>query len=737
MFPVYQDIRPNRLEGKKDEKYHLDYGRWCIGSIYDHSYRLFIDKTLINWSFFKGGDGQWIFDEDLEAFFTDESGDHKNRLKMVDNVIKPTVLQYIGNAVRMNYNAEAKATSDFAINKRDKELKKLKFYESAGKAIPELDSVIRDRIPLGDTPIETEEIFENMWVDEHEKDINNLLKYITKDIDIEEIKVNITRNLAISGMGIYKGFEQNGKYLGDHIDPLFFIWDTSARKSDLSDSEYMGEWYYMDVPSLFEKFQDISILSRRAIENWSRNLGTNGVNKMVQRFYRVSNSKIPVYEVYWKDIEEQEFGWVLDQFDYPYFTRINDEDSEYTDKDLITPPTGAHEGILKGKKKAKIYVDILRYCIFIPKEEIGTESEDIVLEHGILKYQQKDNLDPSSVSYPYKVYTWAYDKGEVLSPIDDMISPQRFMNRVKSVIESQINNIKGSGPIISKDAVDARDGEEGVVRAVNKSKPIFVDTSRTGSVQNSVGSYGGPIGSGLSELFNVTKEIQQSIQNTTGVNEAMTGTSGGRDALVGVLQSQVEQGSLIQEPFYWALTSILKQACQHMVSVGKRIYAENPRRLAIMTGDKGMEAIRVTKDDLLEDHKIFIERTEGEATAIERGNQTLYQLYQTQLIDNFTFANCYNRSTVDEVAVALRSYQKGVSQAQNEMDKINAERNQQQQQAEAQAQAQEMAMIQQQMEREDNKDAINKEHEVNQIMLKEGAKNEREQLKIKNNGASF
>ena len=46
------------------------------------------------------------------------------------------VEQYVGNAVRLAYRASAKATSDFAINKREKELDKLKFMYNASKDIP-------------------------------------------------------------------------------------------------------------------------------------------------------------------------------------------------------------------------------------------------------------------------------------------------------------------------------------------------------------------------------------------------------------------------------------------------------------------------------------------------------------------------------------------------------------------------------------------------------------------------
>jgi hypothetical protein len=558
LFLGSNEIRPNRLNEKKDENYHARFARWCLNSMNDYSYQSFITKTLVNWSFFKGGDGQWIFDEDLESFFLDESGDVRNRLKMVENIIKPMVLQYVGNAVRMNYTAKAVATSDFAINKRDKELARVKFFEKIAQRMPELDSLIRDRVPLGANEIETEEIFENSWIDDYEDDINNLLKYVSNEIDMDELKVRITKHLAISGMGIYKGYEQNGRYLADDIDPLFFIRDLSAKKPDLSDSEYMGEWYFMDIPTLFEKFQNISVRNRLLLERYSQQNPLNGTRRVVNNFYNNTGSKVPVYEIYWKDVEEQEYGWIKDEYGYPFFTRINHEDSEYKTKDLIKPPTDAHKDVLKGgKKSAKIYVDVLRYCIFVPREEVGTESDDVVLESGVVPYQEKYAFDPSNVDFPYKVYTWSYDKGEVMSPIDDAINPQRFINRLKSIAESQINNARGSGSVIAKDAVDPRDGEENVVRSMNKSKPIFVDTTRTGSVQNTIGQYGGGIDQGVMGIFGIIRETHASIQNTTGINEAMTGTSGGGDALVGVLQSQIDRGSLVQEPFYWALTSII------------------------------------------------------------------------------------------------------------------------------------------------------------------------------------
>ena len=116
-------VRPSRLDDNKDKKWHVDYARWTLNTFNNPLQQKFIAKTLANWSFYKGGDGQWIFDEDLESFFMDETGNVRNRLKIAKNLIKPMVEQYVGNAVRLEYRAKAKSESDYVINRREEPAK--------------------------------------------------------------------------------------------------------------------------------------------------------------------------------------------------------------------------------------------------------------------------------------------------------------------------------------------------------------------------------------------------------------------------------------------------------------------------------------------------------------------------------------------------------------------------------------------------------------------------------------
>ena len=722
-------IRPNKLTSKKDKDYHRQYAKFCLSSMSNYIYRRFINRCLINWSFYKGQDGQWIFDEDIEAFFLDESGDVRNRLKWTKNVIKPMVQQYVGNAIRLSYDAKAKCISDFVINKREEELAKLKALQKVGEAMPFFKDIIKQFAPIEDTELETEELFYNTFVENYETDVNNLIEFISNEINIDELKVQITRNLAICGLGIYKGYEAGDNYVAESVNPLFFGWDMSAKKPDLSDAEFMHDWYYMDSPSIFEKYQKLTQEERELIESYSNSNTQNSMHKIVNGIYTIPGGKVPVYEVYWKDVEKKEYGWVMDEYGYPYYTMVNDPTSQYTDKDLIEPVTEKHKEEMGDKKKHTIYVDIIRYCIIIPQEEIGHGSGDIILEYGILPYQEKNLYDPANVKFPYKCYTYIYDRGEVLTPLDDVIDPQRFLNRTLSVVESHMANMRGTGTVISKSAVDDRDGEADITRNINASKPIFVDTDRVGSVQNAIGTYGTNIGGGTLQMFQVIQAVQQSIQDVTGVNEAMTGTQGGSDVLVGVIEAQIQRGSLVQEPFYWALTSILRQAYEHMATVGKAIYHDNPRKLAIMVGDEGMSRITITKDHLMQDYRVFIKRSETPEQGVAAANQLLFTLLQAGLIDQVIFANLFNRASPDLVADALRKYSRDKMMAQQQADKAANE-------GMAQGNAMQSDMIAQMQQAQEQQKAeqigmmdLQHEQEMEKIALKEGAKTERDIIK--------
>jgi UDP-2,3-diacylglucosamine pyrophosphatase LpxH len=204
----------------------------------------------------------------------------------------------------------------------------------------------------------------------------------------------------------------------------------------------------------------------------------------------------------------------------------------------------------------------------------------------------------------------------------------------------------------------------------------------------------------------------------------MTGTQGTDDALVGVIEASIQRGSLVQEPFYWALTSILKQAYEHIATVGKAVYFDNPRKLAMMVGDKGMANIILTKDHLLQDYRIFMNRSETKEQGETAGNQLLFTLLQAGLIDQNLFSNMFNRATPDRIAKEMRAFIRTNNQAQNQIDKAQVagaamadqkEKEMVQGMVEAEAKEGETAQINEQ---------VAHERELEKIAFKEKLKNE-------------
>ena len=160
-FIAIEQQKPNRIEDVKDEKYHVDYARWAISTLSHRSYQKFLRKSLLNWHFFKGD--QWILEDDLTAFFMDESGNARNRIKLVKNLVRPAVEQYVGNAIRLQYTARAISSSEFAINRRDTELGRSLFFTRMANEQPDFQDMIRDTMNIGKTEPDTKAIFENLY----------------------------------------------------------------------------------------------------------------------------------------------------------------------------------------------------------------------------------------------------------------------------------------------------------------------------------------------------------------------------------------------------------------------------------------------------------------------------------------------------------------------------------------------------------------------------------------------
>lgn len=678
---ILEYTRPNRFKDTKNEKYHIQYAKWVLSCVSMSTRTAFIYKSQINWAFYKGN--QWLFHEDLDAFLLDESGDVRNRIKFVQNIIRPFVQYYTGSAIRMDISARATSISSQAVDRRQTALMRADaMYEMYIKSPDEFKGWIKEIFPVGDSKQENTDIANNLYKDKFEEEVNDIINWLVERNGMEDKKVQLIKHIVLDGIGILKEYERFGCQVVGLTQPKNFFFDESAKSPDLKDSEFMGDWSLCSISDIVEEVPDLSMTKKIMLEKSSASPRYHtGLHNLASFEYTRSNGKIPVYYIEWRDIETSEFGAVMNDNGVLELARIGDGKDKtitpYTRKDLIPKSElKLHEKdnfwirtVLKGEQTAMISNDCVRYCKFVPSEFLSEGSEDFVLKYGLKEYVNKYSYNYKNPDWSYKIYCWSYDNGDIMSPIDDLISPQRFINRMLSMGESQINNFRGSGSIIDKNIIDQVEGEEGVQRSINLGKTIFVD----GSVNNSVSTYGNTLGQGTIELFNVAQTMKKIADGIIGGGDALQGSGGAYRASATVNEQNLNQGTTMQEPVFYCLHRIILDTYESFANRGRRILCANQNRLTVTVGETGMKHITLTRDFDLEEYRMKVIRSNNPDQEKQSANQELWMLLQAKLITEEIFAKYYNRSTTSSIGMAMREGMQLKIEQQREQQKIQAQ----------------------------------------------------------------
>jgi len=663
MFQLITDWdRPNRFDNKKrDEEYHSNWGRYAIANGFNQMHSEHINQMSVNTNFFF--DRQWVMEEDKESFFKDSSNQSRNRIKVVKNFIKPTILQYMGNAIIMDMTIQASSISVNASNRREEQLSELLYYtEVANNSSPRFGGLLRSKMLIGNTPEETQQMFENTYKDDFVKGINYFMDYISKENKLEEKKYTAAFDLTRSGMALMEYFVHANEFKWKRLLPEQFFFDRTAKEPDLSDAGYMGKYEEMLPSQIFERWPNMRQEDREAIEVESKN--TSNYNNYPYSL----NGRIYVYTVYWMDFENQEYGYVEDEFGYQYLVRINhiyedEEKPRYTDKDLVALKdlNDSQKTILRGSNKVVIPVDLMRFIEFIPNEIVppgqsntGTPRKDIVLGSGIFPWQDTENEKIDNVAWPIKVSTWIYHKGFIDTPVSSLINPQRMINRYASVEEQQISSAHGKSLFYDRQIIGL-EGEDEMLSNLYQGKPTAVNSKGQG-LHNMMGEFGTSIGDDTLVYETLQKMMKDTMDSIIGINDTMRGENQPANKLVGVTQLEIQRSSLVQEPFYDAIVRLFLQVYQATANVGKRVYVANKRKLAIAVGDNYTEVLMLTKEYNAEDFRVFIAREPDKKKQVAAANELLFFLKDRDLIDEVGFGELYNNATMDEIAGAVRKY---------------------------------------------------------------------------------
>jgi hypothetical protein len=440
--------------------------------------------------------------------------------------------------------------------------------------------------------------------------------------------------------------------------------------------------------------------------------------------------KLPVYTAVWRDIIVDDYGYVQDEFGQIVLKRLDyiedgEDKAKYTHKDVIafTKLSPFQKKVLGGKKAVKkMYVDNWRFCKFIPSEVVAYRDntgtyKDIVLDHGYIPYQEPDLYRATNMMPPYKVGTWSYLDGVVLSPVDVVINPQRMINRFLSVMENQLNNSGGRNITFDKDMLGSQDEAE-FISKINRSEPVGLHGKGRG-MQNAISKYDAGAENAAVAYSNLIDTFRVGIEQITGVNDGLKGQSSNPDQLVGVMQLMIQRGSIIQEPFYSALSDIFQGVYQDMVTSARRFYIDNELDLIDAVGEESASVLRLSKDIRNESMGVKLFKSIDPQSERMYVDNKLTIWLQFGLIDSETAGNLMGRASDEEAHMALREFQKQFA----EQKRMATQQANQVAQAQSQAQEQAGRVVYGEKVREEVRDDVNKEKDRNTKLAVAESKN--------------
>jgi hypothetical protein len=283
-------------------------------------------------------------------------------------------------------------------------------------------------------------------------------------------------------------------------------------------------------------------------------------------------------------------------------------------------------------------------------------------------------------------------------------------------MENQINNSGGAGVVYDKDLIGATPEDE-IKSGINRGESIGVYAKGRG-VQNIFGRYDSTPKEALVVFSNLIDSFKLGIEQVTGVNEGVKGETNNPDQLVGVMQLMIQRGSIIQEPFYKAITDIYRGCYQSIATSGRRYYVDNEVELIDAVGEEGANILKLTKNIRNENMRVFLVRSIDSANERLSVDSTLMSWLQFGLVDSETVSKLYGRATMEEANLEMREFNKRMAVQK----RMAAQQQQAQNDQAAQASDQAGQVVYQESVRDKTRDQLNKDADRQTKMAVAGMK---------------
>jgi len=660
----------NVPEEQKNEDWHhqfvLAITNESLNNAYDLSYRALNEA----YNFYQGlqtGDEFRFIQES-------ENGESLPAQWINYNKIKNKVDVLIGELGQRGYDIVVKALNKDANVRRlekkeqmrvDMKLKSLREDLEEKYGLP-----LSSGKPLPEDEEELDEYFDSNYKETSELIMESALKYISKKNDWDYERTAMFRDMLIAGRCFVKCEIKGGIPVARRVDPRFMIFDTNATDDFLSDSSFFGEVRYMTAGEAAEKYG----LSKKQIEyaakqylnpgignmqnDYNTTLGTaqspNLLDSTTLRFFKRERDelRVMVLSAVWKDFKTIAHKASKDKYGGDHYKRVYD--------------------IVDGKEN----VEKNNIAIWRQGTLIGGK---FLTEWGEVPNQTRDTDDLKDTQCPYKALIPNYINGHGVSKVHQLMGLQKLKDITMYNVQLAMSRAGAKGFIYDVAQIPEDWEIEEVIKYLKTVGIAFIDSKkdRIPAQFNQFSQIDMTISSSVGQYLEISRMIDQEMDEISGVNDARQGHVQGASQAVGVTQSALFQSAMATSTLFNLFNSMSSKVLTHQAGLVKIAWA-GKERFAPIIGDTGVDFLTHDVDLELNDYGVFIESIPPAIDDINMFHQTVMAALQSGSID---FVDAMKLMMEKDVKQGIRRFSKASEKKAKEEFEQQMQLQQQEQQA--------------------------------------------------------
>ena len=668
---AFPDI--NVPKSEKNEEYHKHWALSILNEAVDGRFDIGYRLMQESYDFYDGTQ-----DNDEYSFLQEsESGDNLPAIWINYNSVRTKVDVLLGELSAKGFEVNVRAINKDAVSRKLDEKWKIKAKMMMQGDLQDLQEIsglpVAPVEKLPETEEELNDYIEFKYKEDAEKVMEAALKYLVKKYEWMRKRIEVFRDLVITGRCFVKTEIVEGMVQYKRVDPRYMIFDTTSRDDLLRDSAYFGHIELLPLAEAKQRFK----LTKTEIDEMGAGATTH-TNHFLNVFNSDSsrvnsettleflsgakdNLKVLVFYGQFQDTEMVKRKVSTDQYGNKHYKKVKD---------------GA-----KGKDIKNTPVKVWRKVTLI--------GGSVVRDWGVKENMIRSIDDMYDTRSDYICLAHNFVNGKTISKVDLIKGLQKFKNMALYNLQLAMNRAGAKGFMYDMSMIPDRWDVDDVLYYLKTAGIGFFNSMKDGMSRPNPGitNFDMTISQSIHQYMGIAQMIDSQMDEITGINEARQGQVASASQAVGVTQAAITSSQFVTEPLYAAFEAFSEDLFNNLAGLAKIIFKENPESFSPIIGDSGIDFLENDMDMHMNDYGAFIDVTPPLVQDEQKFEGLLGMALQSGSI---TIADALEFINEKDVKYKIRKLKRTLEV--REKEKQEHEQNMAQQQQEANANQQQMAI---------------------------------------------